>query len=226
MKTELLVIMIILIIGSIGGYLFMQNKNSTKQQETKLSVLGDKAQNEEVTPTSVPLPSTVIDPSKTYNVILKTSMGDITIELDAKAAPLTTNNFVYLSKSDFYDNTVFHRVIKGFMIQGGDPEGNGTGGPGYTIPAEIGLKHTRGVISMARLPDQVNPKKESSGSQFFIMHQDSSFLDGEYTAFGKVTEGMEVVDKIAEVPVTTSASGEQSQPSEEVKILDVEVVEK
>lgn len=128
--------------------------------------------------------------------------GDvIKAELYPEIAPNTVNNFISLINHNFYDGVCFHRVIKGFMLQGGDPDGNGTGGPGYEIKGEFtyngfknDLKHTAGVLSMARtmIPD-------SAGSQFFIMHQDAPHLDGEYAAFGKVIEGMDVVNKIADV---------------------------
>ena len=128
--------------------------------------------------------------------------GDvIKAELYPEIAPNTVNNFISLINHNFYDGVCFHRVIKGFMLQGGDPDGNGTGGPGWHIKGEFlqngvnnPIKHTRGVISMAR---SMNPN--SAGSQFFIMHQDAPHLDGEYAAFGKVIEGMDVVNKIAEV---------------------------
>ncbi len=123
------------------------------------------------------------------------------IELYPEVAPITVSNFVSLVKKGFYDGIIFHRVIKGFMIQGGDPNGRGDGGPGYSIKGEFNsngfkndLKHTRGVISMARTMDP-----NSAGSQFFIMHKDAPHLDGEYAAFGKVIEGIEVVDEIAKV---------------------------
>lgn len=125
--------------------------------------------------------------------------GTITVELYPNVAPITVENFVSLAKKGFYDGLTFHRIIKGFMIQGGDPLGNGTGGSDKTIKGEFSgngvnnpLKHTRGVISMARSSDP-----NSASSQFFIMHEDAPHLDGQYAAFGKVTEGMEVVDKIA-----------------------------
>lgn len=128
--------------------------------------------------------------------------GIIKAELYPQKAPNTVNNFISLVKSGFYDGLIFHRVISGFMIQGGDPMGRGTGGPGYSIKGEFTLnnfkgndiKHERGVLSMARAMDP-----DSAGSQFFIMHKNASYLDGQYAAFGKVTEGMEVVDKIASV---------------------------
>lgn len=124
--------------------------------------------------------------------------GTITLELDASAAPVTTENFVSLAREGFYDGLTFHRIIEGFMIQGGDPDGNGTGGSEQTIKGEFrengvenSLSHTRGAISMARSNDY-----DSASSQFFIVHEDSTFLDGSYAAFGYVTEGMEVVDAI------------------------------
>ena len=129
--------------------------------------------------------------------------GIIKLELDEKAAPKTVKNFRKLVKEHFYDGLIFHRVIKGFMIQGGDPSGTGMGGSKETIPGEFSangfnnpLKHTAGVISMARTMDP-----DSASSQFFIMHKDAPHLDGQYAAFGKVVEGMEVVDRIASVPV-------------------------
>lgn len=130
--------------------------------------------------------------------------GEIKIELYPDKAPNTVNNFISLAKSGFYDGIIFHRVIAGFMIQGGDPKGVGTGGPGYSIRGEFAInnfkgndiKHVRGVISMAR-----TQAPNSAGSQFFIMHANASYLDGQYAAFGKVIEGMDVVDEIANVRV-------------------------
>ena len=125
--------------------------------------------------------------------------GVMKLELYPEIAPNTVNNFITLANKGFYNGLVFHRVISGFMIQGGDPDGRGTGGPGYSIKGEFSgngfandLKHTRGVISMAR-----SMRPDSAGSQFFIMHKDSPHLDGQYAAFGKVTEGMDIVDAIA-----------------------------
>ena len=127
--------------------------------------------------------------------------GDVMkAELYPDIAPNTVNNFISLIQKKFYDGTIFHRVINGFMLQGGDPDGNGTGGPDYSIRGEFlsngfenNLKHTPGVLSMARtmMPD-------SAGSQFFIMHKDAPHLDGEYAAFGKITEGMDIINRIAE----------------------------
>ena len=126
--------------------------------------------------------------------------GTIKAELDGDAAPITVANFLKLAESGFYDGLTFHRIIDGFMIQGGDPKGNGTGGADKTIKGEFSqngvenkLSHVRGTLSMARSQDP-----NSASSQFFIMHQDSTYLDGEYAAFGKVTDGIEIVDKICE----------------------------
>ena len=127
--------------------------------------------------------------------------GEIELELYPDKAPITVENFVKLVNQGFYNGLTFHRVIKGFMIQGGCPKGNGTDGPGYTIKGEFAangvsnpIKHTRGVISMARAYDP-----NSAGSQFFIMHKDAPHLDGQYAAFGEVTKGIEVVDQVASV---------------------------
>ena len=133
-------------------------------------------------------------------VTIEMENGDIIkAELYPEVAPNTVNNFISLVKNKFYDGVIFHRVIRGFMIQGGDPQGIGVGGPGYSIKGEFkmnggpnDLKHTRGVLSMARAM-----APNSAGSQFFIMHEDAPHLDGQYAAFGKVIEGMENVDKIA-----------------------------
>ena len=131
--------------------------------------------------------------------ILMNNGDQIVVELYPQIAPNTVNNFISLVKKGFYNDICFHRVIEGFMIQGGDPNGIGTGGPGYSIKGEFtqngfknDLSHTRGVISMAR-----SMMPNSAGSQFFIMHQDSPYLDGQYASFGKVISGLEVVDKIA-----------------------------
>ena len=153
------------------------------------------------------------------NPIVKIEMengGVITAELYPEIAPNTVANFVNLVESGFYDGLIFHRVIPGFMIQGGDPQGTGMGGPGYSIKGEFArngfrentLRHTRGVLSMAR-----SMMPNSAGSQFFIMHADAPHLDGDYAAFGKVTEGMDVVDRIASV-----RTGMQDRPVEEQKI--------
>lgn len=147
--------------------------------------------------------------------------GDVfKAELYPEIAPNTVKNFISLVNHNFYDGVIFHRVIKGFMIQGGDPEGIGIGGPGYAIKGEFAangfennLKHDRGVLSMARsmMPD-------SAGSQFFVMHKDSPHLDGQYAAFGRVIEGIEIIDKIAE-----AKTNRQDKPKKDQKIEKVTV---
>ena len=148
--------------------------------------------------------------------------GVIKLELYPDVAPITVENFVSLAKDGFYDGLIFHRVIKGFMIQGGDPEGNGTGGSGKNIKGEFALNgvennlsHVRGVISMARAKN-VN----SASSQFFICHADSTFLDGQYAAFGKVIEGIEVVDEIAEVPTDKYDKPTEDQVIKSITVID------
>jgi peptidyl-prolyl cis-trans isomerase B (cyclophilin B) len=129
---------------------------------------------------------------------LDTDRGTIVLELYPEVAPKTVANFEKLSQDGFYNNLTFHRVEPGFVVQGGDPQGNGMGGPGYDIPAEISRteKHLRGTLAMARKGDQVNPERKSSGSQFYICLAPAPFLDGQYTTFGGVVEGMDVVDQI------------------------------
>jgi len=130
--------------------------------------------------------------------IIDTDRGTIVLELYPAVAPKTVANFEKLSKDGFYNNLTFHRVEPGFVVQGGDPQRNGMGGPGYEVPAEISPteKHLRGTLAMARKGDQVNPERKSSGSQFYICLAPAPFLDGQYTTFGGVVEGMAVVDQI------------------------------
>ncbi len=142
----------------------------------------------------------------------------ISLELYPEHAPITCENFEKLVDAGFYDGLIFHRVIEGFMIQGGDPKGNGMGGPGWTIKGEFKsngvnnpILHTRGVISMGRTPDP-----DSAGSQFFIVHQDAPHLDGEYAAFGRVIDGMDVVDEIA-----TTSTDYRDRPRKEQKMARV-----
>src|SRR5262249_38642398 len=137
-------------------------------------------------------PPMTIDPTKTYIATITTEKGEIKIQLDPKAAPVTVNSFVFLAQDHFYDGVTFHRVIPGFVAQGGDPTGDGTAGPGYTIPFERNdLKHDKGVIAMARAQDP-----NSAGSQFYITLAPQPALDGQYVVFGRVISGMDVVEKI------------------------------
>ncbi|MFN4182687.1 MAG: peptidylprolyl isomerase, partial [bacterium] len=135
-------------------------------------------------------------------VHIETDYGEIIIELFPDKAPRTVKNFLFLVNEQFYTGLTIHRIVPGFVIQGGDNRGNGTGGPGYTIPAEIhpDLKHEEGVVAMARLPDQVNPERRSSGSQFYITVAPTPQLDGKYTIFGKVVKGLDVAKKIVSLP--------------------------
>lgn len=161
---------------------------------------------------------------KHHATITVKDFGVIKVELNATNAPITVSNFAHLANQKFYDNLTFHRIIEGFMIQGGDPKGNGTGGSDVNITGEFSangivnaIQHKRGVISMARSSDN-----DSGSSQFFIMHADNSSLDGQYAAFGKVTEGMEVVDAIAKVPVedTNGTVKPENQPRIESIVMD------
>ncbi|MEG2506824.1 MAG: peptidylprolyl isomerase [Longicatena sp.] len=158
--------------------------------------------------------------------IIVKDYGTIKAELDGDVAPITVTNFMDLAKKGFYDNLSFHRIINGFMIQGGDPKGDGTGGSEKNIKGEFAnnnikndMKHVRGVLSMARSKD-----KDSASSQFFIMHQDAPHLDGDYAAFGKVSEGMDVVDAIVSKAVVSDANGsvaKENQPViESIKVID------
>jgi len=160
--------------------------------------------------------------------VLETSLGDIVVEFWPEVAPNTVENFKSLARRGFYDGTCFHRIVKGFMIQGGDPLTRdedkehlwGTGGPGYQLKAEFNdRRHEKGVISMARSEDP-----DSAGSQFFICLDKADFLDGQYTAFGKVIRGIEVLDRIAETPVTESPDGEVSKPVERVELKRIRIV--
>ena len=159
---------------------------------------------------------------ETKNILITMKNGDqIKAELYHEIAPETVENFLNLIEKKFYNGLTFHRVIKGFMIQGGCPIGNGTGGPGYTIHGEFAsngfkndLKHTRGVLSMARAMDP-----NSAGSQFFIMHQDAPHLDGDYAAFGKITKGLEVVDRIAKTATDYNDAPLSKQVIQKIEII-------
>lgn len=215
-KKLLFAIVIILIVGVFGFVIISKNK------PTKTTVI-----NLETNQTSMPQnsktwdksPAMSIDTNKKYAALIKTTEGNIVIDLDIKETPITVNNFVFLAKNNFYDNTIFHRVVKNFMIQGGDPAGDGTGGPGYTFDDEpITKDYKRGTIAMA------NRGPNTNGSQFFIMHQDYP-LPKNYVIFGSVSNGLEVLDKIAKADVVTAQSGELSKPVNPVKILTIEINE-
>jgi peptidyl-prolyl cis-trans isomerase B (cyclophilin B) len=173
---------------------------------------------------------TTLNPDLSMNevAVLETSAGRMVLEFWSDVAPKTVENFKKLARQAYYDGTCFHRIIKGFMIQGGDPLTKdpakkatwGTGGPGYKIKAEFNDRaHVRGVISMARSQDP-----DSAGSQFFICHGDARFLDRQYTAFGKLTHGDDVLEKIATTPVARGGGAEASQPTVRVELQSVRIL--
>lgn len=221
---SIFVLLIVLFVA--GGFWYIRGKNTYKAPGGSTQAMAEESAespnaseqlpvSESQKPMSKP-PAMQIDESKTNSVILHTEVGDITIELNAKQTPITANNFYSLAKKGFYDGTIFHRTIPGFMIQGGDPTGTGTGGPGYQFEDEpFEGEYTRGTVAMA------NAGPDTNGSQFFIMHKDYG-LPPNYTIFGHVTEGMDVVDKIA--TAGTKPEGEGSTPVNPVAITKAEVV--
>lgn len=163
----------------------------------------------------------VIDPKRSYSATLHTTLGDIRVQLLPADAPKTVNNFVFLARDHFYDNVKFHRIIKGFMVQTGDPTGTGAGGPGYRFDDEpVTRDYLRGTVAMA------NAGPNTNGSQFFIMHSDYP-LPRSYTIFGKVqdVDSLATLDRIADTPVTTSRTGERSVPTQDVRITGVDIQE-
>ena len=214
MKIGYLIFSLVIIV--IIGFIFLSKQNpQTKINTTTQEDISMK----KIKTESKPAQSLQIDKSKKYTAILHTEKGNITIALSADKTPVTVNNFVTLAKKGFYDNTIFHRIMKGFMIQGGDPKGNGTGGPGYQFDDEpFEGEYTRGTVAMA------NAGPNTNGSQFFIMHQNYA-LAPNYVIFGKVTSGIETVDAIALSPVQVSSSGEKSSPVNPVKVLTIDIKE-
>lgn len=202
-KFSFLLVLAVLVMGlsACGG------SKSDTTSETKATKAPKATETAEVT--KEPESKTTDTKGKHHAKIKVKDYGTIEVELDGDTAPITVANFIKLVNEKFYDGLTFHRIISGFMIQGGDPLGNGTGGSDETIKGEFSsngvennISHKRGVISMARSSDP-----DSASSQFFIMHQDSTYLDGEYAAFGKVTKGMKVVDKICEDATPTDGNG-------------------
>lgn len=166
-------------------------------------------------------PAMQIDTGKQYQAKVSTTMGDFEIQLTPRETPATTNNFVFLAREGFYDNVKFHRIISGFMIQTGDPTGTGRGGPGYRFNDEPASgSYERGTVAMA------NAGPNTNGSQFFIVHGDNVNLPKNYTIFGKVVSGLDVVDRIASVPVGPSDRGEPSVPQQDVRITQVTITER
>ena len=157
-------------------------------------------------------------PEKLYFTIKVKDYGTMKIQFFTKDAPKNVTNVANLGIKGFYNGLIFHRLIPGFMIQGGDPSGNGTGGPGYTVPAEIKRRHDKGSMAMARTGDQVNPERRSSGSQFYVCFKPTPQLDGQYTVIGQLVEGMDVLDKLEKV-----ATGAMDKPTTPVVMEQVSV---
>ena len=165
-------------------------------------------------------PAMSIDPGLQYTAIITTNRGQMVMELYTADAPMTVNNFVFLAREGFYDGVPFHRIIKGFMVQTGDPTGTGAGGPGYRFADEpVTRGYTKGVVAMA------NGGPNTNGSQFFIVHADDAGLPSSYTIFGGLTSGLATLDGIADTPVRAGRSGEMSVPTEPVVIQKVEIQE-
>ena len=166
-------------------------------------------------------PLMTIDPDATYRAHIRTNKGNITLELFPSEAPKTVNNFVFLAREGFYDGVIFHRVIKEFMIQTGDPKGNGSGGPGYGFADEpVSRSYSKGIVAMA------NAGPNTNGSQFFIVHGSQVGLGPNYTIFGEVSGGLDTVDEIAASPVRASAAGEVSSPIEPILIDSIEITKR
>tara|TARA_B100002003_G_scaffold43898_1_gene39284 strand:- start:2068 stop:2592 length:525 start_codon:yes stop_codon:yes gene_type:complete len=165
-------------------------------------------------------PAMTLDDSKTYSATIKTNHGDIDVELFSADVPVTVNNFVFLARDGFYKGGQFHRVIQNFMIQGGCPTGDGTGGPDYRFQDEpVSRSYVKGILAMA------NAGPNTNGSQFFIVHGADVGLPPNYTIFGNLTGGEDVLDAIANSPVTTGRSGEPSTPTTPLEITDIEIQE-
>jgi len=215
-KALLFVILAILVAGGVVAF---GRLNGTPDQVAPASAPRDtiSPDNSETMTDALSRPELTIDQSKSYTATLKTSEGDIEIALFADKAPIAVNNFVHLSNAGFYDGVIFHRVIEGFMIQGGDPEGTGRGGPGYTFEDEFddSLKHDKaGVLSMA------NAGPNTNGSQFFITLAPTPHLNGVHTIFGEVVGGMEVVQAIG-----ASATDRADKPLENITINSIVITE-
>jgi len=228
MNKETIIVLLIGIALFAGGLFIFNNKDQKKQNQAQITKNINnsddsnqgKTESKKMNNKNLEKPKMQIDQNKEYIATMKTSAGTIKIKLNAAETPITVNNFVYLAKNNFYDGVIFHRVIDGFMIQGGDPSGDGTGGPGYKFDDEkFSGEYNRGTIAMA------NSGPNTNGSQFFIMHQDYP-LTPNYVIFGQVIEGLDVVDKIATAEVSMSFSGEMSQPIDPIVIESVIVEEK
>jgi cyclophilin family peptidyl-prolyl cis-trans isomerase len=216
MLTSLLAIL-------LGGGFFGYKYLTIKYPNLAIKWGNNKEKEEAVTErkTYTKVPEMQIDVNKKYTAKMSTSAGEIALELNTKEVPNTVNNFVVLSRDNFYNDVVFHRIIKDFMIQTGDPEGTGAGGPGYKFADEpFSGDYAPGTLAMA------NSGANTNGSQFFITTTDQSGkLPKNYTIFGKVISGMDIVSAIANTPVDDNGQGEKSKPKEEVKIIKIEITE-
>lgn len=217
MKKDTLIVVILSVV-LIGIIVLIINK-AVKPKVTLVTSTNPPAESVMEKKQYTQAPAMQLDPAKQYQATLKTSAGDITIKLNTQQTPVAVNNFVFLAREGFYDQTIFHRAIAGFMIQGGDPQGTGGGGPGYRFADEpIEGEYNRGTVAMA------NAGPNTNGSQFFIMHQDYA-LPKNYVIFGQVIAGLEVVDAIANAPVTQNSSGEKSKPVAPVVVQSVNIME-
>jgi cyclophilin family peptidyl-prolyl cis-trans isomerase len=219
------IVLVILVVGLIGWTLVKPDNKPAPETQTSQTQQTDYYNTDTQKESPMPVSSStnkkeyksagqVIKAGKSYTAVIKTSAGDITVEL-SKDTPVTTNSFVFLSQEKFYDGVIFHRVIPGFMIQGGDPTGTGMGGPGYKFADEkFAGEYKRGTIAMA------NSGPNTNGSQFFIMHADYP-LPPNYVIFGKTVQGLEVVDKIS-----AGKTGPNDRPVEPVTITSIEITEK
>lgn len=206
---------ILIIFVACIGAVFIFSKDNLPQKTT----MGNIASSSATIKTYNAKPMMVINKNKKYTSLITTSKGPMKVELFTSEVPNAVNNFVFLAREGFYNNTTFHRIVKDFMIQGGDPKGDGTGGPGYKFDDEkINRDYERGIVAMA------NSGPNTNGSQFFIMHKDYA-LPKQYVIFGQVTEGLETVDKIAEVQTTDNGRGENSKPTEKVIVEKIDISE-
>lgn len=227
------IVVLLLVLVGVGVFVFSQKRETnldTKEvlqeivRPTASDVQGISTEKEIPMKQWNAKPKMLLDVKKTYRAVIQTNKGTMMVELFATDVPETVNNFVFLSREKFYDNTIFHRVIKGFMIQGGDPTGTGRGGPGYTFEDEPVVRdYERGTIAMA------NRGPDTNGSQFFIMHATYG-LPKNYTIFGKINPtdaaSLKTLDAVAESPVSVSESGENSKPNDKLVIEQIQIEEK